>query len=179
LNKRILLIFGIPSIILTVIGALLVNYISQNILKFILGLFLLVYVIISWKKGFSVKSTRTNLITGGSLSGFFAGLIGTGGALRGAFLTSLKLDKSIYIATAAAISLAVDITRIPIYLANGFLPRNLLYFIPLLFILAIAGSFVGKKIVHKIPQKKFRKFVLFVIGIVSLKFLYEGIIYFI
>jgi len=47
LNKRILLIFGIPSIILTVIGALLVNYISQNILKFILGLFLLVYVIIS------------------------------------------------------------------------------------------------------------------------------------
>ncbi|NQV91963.1 sulfite exporter TauE/SafE family protein [Candidatus Woesearchaeota archaeon] len=177
LDKRLLLVFGIPSVLLTIAGALLVNYISQPILKLILGLFLIIYVFISWNYGFSVKPTKMNSILGGSLSGFFAGLIGTGGALRSAFLTSFKLEKSVYISTAAAISLAVDITRIPIYLGSGFLPRNLIYFIPILFVIAIAGSFIGKKIVHKMPHKIFRRVVLVTIGLVSLKFIYEGITY--
>jgi len=172
-----LLVFGIPSVLLTIAGALLINYISQSILKLILGLFLIIYVFISWNDGFSVKPTKMNSILGGSVSGFFAGLIGTGGALRSAFLTSFKLEKSVYIATAAAISLAVDITRIPIYLGSGYLPRNLIYFIPILFVIAIAGSFTGKKIVHKIPQKIFRRVVLAAIGLVSLKFIYEGVAY--
>ncbi|MBI1970341.1 sulfite exporter TauE/SafE family protein [Candidatus Woesearchaeota archaeon] len=177
LNKRLLLIFGIPSVLLTIVGALLVNYISQPMLKLMLGLFLIIYTLISWSDGFFVKPTSMNSIIGGGFSGFFAGLIGTGGALRGAFLTSFKLEKSVYIATAAAISLAVDITRIPIYLKSGFLSHDLLYLIPILFIIAIVGSFIGKKIVYKIPQKIFRKVVLTAISLVSLKFIYEGIMY--
>ena len=35
---------------------------------------------------------------------------------------------------------------------------------------------VGKKIVNKIPQKSFRKFVLGVIALLSLKFIYDGVI---
>ena len=177
LDKRLLLIFGIPSILLTIVGALLVNYISQPVLKLVLGLFLIIYILISWNDSFSVKPTSRSGIIGGSLSGFFAGLSGTGGALRGAFLTSFRLEKSVYIATAAAISLAVDITRIPIYLKSGFLPQDLLYLIPILFITAIAGAWIGKKIVYKMPQKIFRKVVLAAIGLVSLKFIYEGVTY--
>src|SRR3989344_3543234 len=37
LDKRILLIFGIPSIAMTLIGALLVSYLPQGLLKGILG----------------------------------------------------------------------------------------------------------------------------------------------
>lgn len=177
LNKRLLLIFGIPSVLFTIGGALLVNYLSQPILKLILGLFLIVYVLISWGGGLNVKPTKRNSLFGGGLSGFFAGLVGTGGALRGAFLNSFGLKKSVYIATAAAISLAVDVTRIPIYLGSGFLQAKLYYFIPLLFLVAIAGSFIGKKIVHKIPQKIFRRVVLTAIFLVSLKFAFEGITY--
>jgi uncharacterized membrane protein YfcA len=178
-DKKLLFTFGVPSVIMTLVGALLVNQIPQAALKFILGLFLIGYVYTFRNDGLVVKPSNKNSLLGGSLSGFFAGLIGTGGALRGSFLTSFKLEKSLYIATASVISLAVDITRIPIYLEQGFLPRDLFHYVPILFSIAITGSYLGKKIVHKIPQKKFRKMVLAAIGLVSLKFIYEGINFFI
>ena len=179
INKKLIFIFGIPSIVLTVIGALLVNYTPQNILKLILGIFLLIFSISSIvKPDLKFKPSNKNAIIGGGLSGFLAGLIGTGGALRGAFLTAFNLKKNIYIATAAAIALAVDITRIPIYFGSGFLESKFYIYIPLLFVTAIAGSYTGKKIVDKIPQSSFRKFVLCLIAVISLKFIYDGILFF-
>ncbi|MDD3095201.1 MAG: sulfite exporter TauE/SafE family protein [Candidatus Neomarinimicrobiota bacterium] len=175
-DKKMLLRFGLPSVLLTLAGALLVQYVSQPLLKFILGVFLFLYVILFlWKPDLKAKPGIRNSLIGGGLSGFFAGLIGTGGALRGAFLSSFNLEKSVYISSAAAISLAVDITRIPVYLSSGFLPKEMLIFVPFLFLIAIAGSFIGKKIVNKIPQKIFRKIVLICVGLVSVKFIYDGI----
>jgi len=175
INKKMIIYFGIPSIILTVVGALLVNYLSQNILKLILGIFLLIFSIVSLiKSDFSLKLKLGNVVIGGGLSGFLAGLIGTGGALRGAFLTSFKLKKETYIATAAVIALMVDITRVPIYFGSGFLNKEFYFYIPLLFLVAIAGSYTGKKIADKIPQKNFRKFVLAMLALISLRFIYDG-----
>ncbi len=176
LDKKLLIIFGVPSIVLTILGAFLVNYMSQEVLKLVLGIFLLMFSIISIiKPDFKFKPSSKNAVIGGSFSGFFAGLIGTGGALRSAFLTSFNLRKNVYIATAAAIALAVDLTRIPIYFRSGFLTSRYYIYLPLLFMIAIAGSYMGKKIVDKIPQKVFRKIVLVVIGLISLKFVYDGV----
>src|SRR3989338_7219103 len=91
-------IFGIPSVLLTLIGALLVSNIPQEILKGILGIFLIAYASISfWNEDLKVKPSLLNSILGGGLSGFLAGLIGTGGTLRGAFLTAFNLPKEKYI----------------------------------------------------------------------------------
>jgi len=174
LDRNLLLRFGIPSVIATVIGALLVNLIVQDVLKLVLGIFLLAYVFFAWHGQRSFKPTKQNSLIGASLSGFFAGLIGTGGALRGAFLSAFKLKKSVYLATAAAISLSGDLMRIPIYFGSGFLSPNLYYLIPILFVIAIFASFTGKKVVTKIPQKTFRKWVLFAIALASLTFIYSG-----
>ena len=172
IDKKLIYTFGIPSVILTVIGALLVNYISQEVLKIILGFFLVLFSIIYIvKPNLKFSPNRGNALIGGGLSGFLAGLIGTGGALRGAFLTSFGLGKEVYIATAATIALAVDITRIPIYFAGDFLDISYYWYIPILFIVAIAGSYTGRKIVDKIPQNIFKKIVLAVIAIIGLKFL--------
>lgn len=177
LDKRILLIFGIPSVVLTLIGALLVSHLPQELLKGILGIFLILYAGISfWKDDLRVKPSLQNSIIGGGLSGFLAGLIGTGGALRGAFLTAFGLPKEKYIATAAAVALAVDITRIPVYFAEGFLDSQYYWYVPFLFIIALVGSFTGKQIVKRVPQKKFKKIVLFAILVVGLKFLFDWIV---
>ena len=174
LDKRILLIFGIPSVVLAILGALLVSYISQNSLKGILGVFLIIYTGFSfYKEDLKVKPSVLTSILGGSVSGFLAGLIGTGGALRGAFLTAFSLPKERYIATAAAVALAVDVTRIPIYFAEGFLGSQYYWYIPLLFIIALAGSFTGREIVKRVPQNKFKKVVLVAIFTVGLKFIYD------
>lgn len=47
LDKRLILLFGDPSVILTVLGAYIVIYVPQNILTIILGIFLLLFSIYS------------------------------------------------------------------------------------------------------------------------------------
>jgi uncharacterized protein len=179
LDKRALLYFGVPSIALTIIGAFLVNLVVQDILKLILGMFLIFFsAMLFVKPNFSLKLSAKNSFIGGSLSGFFAGLIGTGGALRASFLNSFRLKKEVYIPTAASISLAVDIFRIPIYVASGFLTPEFYIYLPVLFVIAIAGTFAGKKIVDHIPQDLFSKVVLVALFFAGLKFAYDGVVYF-
>ncbi len=176
LDKNLLLRFGVPSVMLTLVGAVLVVYVPQQILKGILGLFLIIYSFLSWQENFKINSSTATTIIGGGLSGFLAGLIGTGGALRAAFLTAFGLPKEKYIATAAGIALAVDLTRIPVYLTQGFLEPSFYWYIPALLIIALTGSFTGKQIVSKIPQIIFKKIVLLAIILIGIKFIYEWII---
>jgi len=177
LDKNLIIKFGLPSVALTLIGALLVSQLNQEVLKGILGIFLVIYAGYSlWKEDLKFNATATNAIIGGSLSGFLAGLIGTGGALRGAFLTAFGLPKEKYIATAASIALAVDVTRIPVYLQQGFLNSKYYWYLPVLIILAFIGSFTGKQIVQRVPQEKFKKVVLAAILLIGLKFIYDWLL---
>lgn len=176
LDKRVLLLFGVPSFVFSLIGATFVGDLSQTILKFILGIFLISICITFLVRPKLAFSTNTkSLVIGGGVSGFIVGLIGTGGALRAAFLTGLKIDKTKYIATAAVIALGTDATRIPSYVSHGFLPEQYYYFIPILFAIAVCGSFVGRKIVNRINQEKFKKMVLIAVIFASIKFIIDGI----
>jgi uncharacterized protein len=74
------------------------------------------------------------------------------------------LSKERYIATIASIALLVDITRIPLYFSQGFLSREFFYLIPILFLIAFIGSWIGKKIVAHIPSQILRTIIL--IGII-------------
>ncbi|HML06478.1 MAG TPA: sulfite exporter TauE/SafE family protein [Methanobacterium sp.] len=176
LDRRLILLFGIPSVILVILGAYLVIYIPQNVLQIILGSFLLVFSVYSLlKPDFKVKAAKINTIIGGGLSGFLQGLVGIGGPLRGAFLISYNLEKFKYIATSAAIAIVIDATRIPIYLANNLLEPQFYYYIIPLAIIGIAGSYAGKKIVNFIPQDIFKKVVLVAIALASSLLIYGGL----
>jgi len=177
LDKKILVLFGVPSILLSVLGASLVGILPQPILKVILGSFL---IIISgsflFKPKLAFPADTKSVLFGGGISGFITGLVGTGGALRATFLTGFNLDKAKYIATAASIALGTDATRIPVYISQGFLAEQYYYYIPILFVTAVGGSFIGRRIVKKINQEKFKKIVLIAIILVSIKFIVDGII---
>ncbi len=176
LDKNIIIKFGIPSVVFAFIGASIVNFIPQNILKMLLGLFLII-ISLSFliKPSLKFPSDTKTVITGGCISGFITGLVGTGGALRATFLTGFNLEKIKYIATAAVIALSTDIIRIPSYISQGFLEERYLYYIPILFVTALCGSFIGRKITSKINQNIFRKIVLIAIIFVSISFVIGGL----
>lgn len=174
-NKHILILFGIPSILCTILGAMLVTYIDQNVLKGCLGIILVVFAGYSllghtWK----VKPRPLFGLIGGGLSGFSAGLIGTGGVLRGASMSLFHLPKEQYIATIASIALLVDVTRIPIYFGNGFLVREFWILLPFLALIAFIGSYVGRKMVKLLPEKVFQKIILVSIMIFAGIMAYQG-----
>ncbi|HEX9822670.1 MAG TPA: sulfite exporter TauE/SafE family protein [Methylomirabilota bacterium] len=154
-------------------GALLVGRTSPDLLEMILGVFLVAYTLLSWSGRFSLSRSTLTAVVGGAVSGFLAGLIGTGGALRGAFLNAFGLPKERYIATAAAIALAVDVTRLPVYLEQGLLAPRFYPLLPLIFAVALLGSFIGKQVVGRISQPVFRRVVLGAIGLIGLKFIHD------
>jgi uncharacterized membrane protein YfcA len=118
--------------------------------------------------GKKIQQSNFNLYTGGILSGFLAGLIGTGGAIRGITLAAFGLEKDVFIATSALIDLGVDSSRAIVYILQGYFLQEHLILIPFLLIIAILGSYLGKKILTYIPEKYFHYVVLGVIGTISI-----------
>lgn len=111
LDKQLLLRIGVPSIIFVIIGGVLANYIQTNLLEIILGLFLVAFSLLFLiRKKLVVKPELKQSLIGGSLSGFTAGLLGTGGAIRGITMAAFNLEKSVFIATSAAIDFLIDFT---------------------------------------------------------------------
>ena len=176
-DKRIILQFGVPSVLLSLIGAFLIGVLPQPVLKLILGVFLITtsasFLI---TPGLKIPANTGTFVAGGSATGFITALVGTGGALRATLLQGFNIEKVRYIATAATIALATDATRIPVYMSQGFLTEQYYLYLPILFGIALSGSFIGRKIVKRIDQEKFRKMVLVAIILVSIKFIIDGLL---
>ncbi|MDQ3852028.1 MAG: sulfite exporter TauE/SafE family protein [Thermoproteota archaeon] len=175
-DKRIILQFGVPSVLLSLLGAFLIGVLPQPVLKLILGIFLVVTsVSLLARPGLKFAANTRTFIAGGSATGFITALVGTGGALRATLLQGFNIEKVKYIATTASIAVATDATRIPVYILQGFLTEIFYLYLPILFGIALAGSFIGRKIVRRIDQEKFRKMVLVAIILVSIKFIIDGL----
>ena len=176
-DKRIILQFGVPSVLLSLLGAFLIGVLPQPVLKLILGIFLITtsasFLITPRLK---IPANTGTLVAGGSATGFITALVGTGGALRATLLQGFNIEKVRYIATAATIALATDAMRIPVYMSQGFLTEQYYLYLPILFGIALAGSIIGRKIVQRIDQEKFRKMVLVAIILVSIKFIIDGLL---
>lgn len=175
-DKNLVLFFGLPAVLSTFLGASLVGYVDESILRLLMGVVLVVYSglgLLDHKLKF--KASKVNSLVGGSVYGFLSGLVGTGGPLRGAILIGFGLERELYIATSGVISFMIDLTRIPVYLWKGFLQPQYYSYLPFLLIVALAGSYTSKFIVKRVPVERFTKIVQASILLVSLKLVYEGL----
>ncbi|MDX1829676.1 MAG: sulfite exporter TauE/SafE family protein [Lutibacter sp.] len=170
-DKKLILYIGIPAIIFVIIGSYISKFIQSNWLEVFLGFFLITTsLLLLIFKDLTIKPTAKNSILGGIFSGLIAGVIGTGGAIRGMTLAAFNLKIEIFIATSAIIDFGIDFSRGFVYYMNGYLHKHDLYLIPLLLVASILGTFIGKKILNKISEQKFKKIVLLLIlttGIVT------------
>ena len=169
IDKQVILYLGIPAVIFVIIGAYVSQFFNTKILTYFLGGFLIVLSLIFLIfKELIIKASNKNAILGGVLSGFSAGLLGTGGAIRGITLSAFKMNKEKFIATSAIIDLGVDLSRSVVYYNNGYIQKDILYLIPILLVISIIGTYIGKKILNKISQDQFRSFVLILILIIGI-----------
>ncbi len=168
-DKKLVFYLGIPAIIFVLIGAYLSKFIISEKLEIWLAIFLIITSLIFLIfKTISIVPSRKNSIIGGVVSGGIAGLVGTGGAIRGLTLTSFKLKPEIFIATSAIIDLGVDSGRGIVYWFNGYVHSHDLYITPFLVIASIFGTYIGKKLLTKISEAKFRTIVLVLILITGI-----------
>lgn len=171
-DKKLILTIGIPAILFVIAGAYISKFINITILETVLSSFLIVVssaLLIDSK--LSLKPSTSNSIIGGVLSGFIAGLVGTGGAIRGITLAAFNLRTEVFIATSALIDLGIDSSRGVVYYLNGYVHNHDLYLIPILLVVSIAGTYTGKKILQRVSEKLFKSIVLIlalITGIVTL-----------
>ncbi|MDX1470774.1 MAG: sulfite exporter TauE/SafE family protein, partial [Flavobacteriaceae bacterium] len=172
LNKRLLIQIGIPSVVFVIVGGFLSKLMSTTFLEIFLGVFLVGFSLLFLiNRTLVISPNVKNAIIGGSFSGFSAGLLGTGGAIRGLTMAAFNLEKSVFIATSAFIDFLIDFSRTFVYYQNGYIHQHDLKYVPFLFLIGLVGSLIGKKILKYIPQSKFRRLSLFfilLIGIVTI-----------
>lgn len=168
INHRLALLIGIPSVVFVVLGAYLTQVVDAEFALLALGIFLILFATIFLaRRSLQIRASTPNAIAGGMFAGFLAGLLGTGGAIRGATLAAFNLHKEVFVATSAAIDLAVDASRSVVYVRNGYFESEHVIYIPGLIIVAFVGSYVGKLILKRFSQEQFRSLVLILLLIVG------------
>ena len=178
-DKKLVFSVGAPALLFVIIGAFLSKYIETKILEFSLAFFLIILsLVLLIFRNLALKPTLFNAIGNGVFSGLIAGLIGTGGAIRGLTLAAFDLKIEVFIATSAIIDLMTDSGRSIVYFFNGYIHKEDLYLIPILFLVSIAGTFIGKKILHYISEEQFKSIVLILVlftGVLTLsKIIYSS-----
>lgn len=141
--------------------------ISLSIFLIALSLVFLIF------KELKVKPNTANALSGGAISGFLAGLVGTGGAIRGITLASYNLDKVTFIATSALIDLGIDSGRSFAYFFNGYVTKDILYLIPLLMVVSVIGTYLGKRILEHVSEEQFKSIVLSLVLLTGFLTLYN------
>ncbi len=173
LRWKLILGFGIPGILGSYLGASLVPSVDKELLRRLLGGIMAVYVaFVLYKGSFKIKESMRAQVTGGTLSGFLAGIFGIGGSVRGMFLTAFDLPKGVYICTAGAIAIFIDTTRLIKYVVDGSrLNSFTLWSMPIFIAASLVGAHIAKRVVDRIPQKYFRTFIAVFLLLVALKLL--------
>lgn len=186
-DRGVLLRFGIPAILASFAGAwvliritvlpsifqyqLFGNEYDITPVKLIIAILLIIFSILEIAPSVQrIQFNRNKLPIGGLLSGFFGGLTGIQGAIRSAFLIKSGLTKEAYIATGVVIACLVDFTRLSVY-ASRFTQSNLHENMTLLIsatISAIAGAYVGSKLLKKITLRFIQIIVAVMLIVISL-----------
>lgn len=171
-NKEVLIRFGIPAVIAAFAGSwVLLNITDLDPLfsyemfgrtfivepvKFIISILLIIFASMDLIPYFQkLQFGKEKLPIGGVLSGFFGGLSGNQGALRSAFLIKAGLSKEAFIGTAVVVSTFVDFTRLSVY-ATRFVSTDLsnnLHLVLFATLSAIAGAYIGNKLLKKVTLK--------------------------
>lgn len=168
---RIGIIFSLGGVVMAFLGAMLVAVVPGRAIEIGLGIFLVVYALFSIA-GRKVSLPRNDWITfiAGGITGFIAGLIGTPGAVRTAFLSNFHLPKEYFLGTSFAIAFLIDLVRVGVYIQSGILDLNIYWWVAVLAV-ALIGSLIGKKFVQKINEPIFFTVINYLLLFAGIKFL--------
>jgi uncharacterized membrane protein YfcA len=183
--------FGITAFIGALIGASVLTWVghagymyaspiwdgkSVSYVSFFVGLLMLFFVVFEWKSiRFPFSHSPYFLPLGGLLSGFFGGFSGHQGALRSAFLSKITLDKQLFVATSALISLLIDVSRITIYSGSTEWGQLNARYLVIGGLSAFAGSLLGKRYLNKVSYTFIKWMVGLFLTFMSLLILTGGI----
>jgi len=171
LNGRVVAWFALGGVPTALIGGLLFAKAPLATLTRVLGIFLILIVI--WRHLRPQAQWRPPLpafAAIGAGASFLSALLGSVGPLMAPFFLAYGLVKGAYIGTEALATVVMHVTKLIAYRGAAILTWHALVVGLLLGPLMIAGSFLGKRIVDRLPEKIF-------VGIIEATLLAAGLIF--
>jgi len=165
--------FALGAVPMAIAGGLLFTQIDEQLLRRILGAFLIGTVV--WRrlnsapKGEGFPANRFSLI--GGLFAFVSALVGSAGPFLAPFFLSYGLVRGAYIGTEALSTAIMHITKMATYGSSGAFAQGAVVAGILLGPVMIAGSYLGKLLVDRIPERFFVGMVEVVVVVFGVLFL--------
>ncbi|XQW85214.1 TSUP family transporter [Thalassotalea piscium] len=186
INLSIFLRFGIPAVLMALVGAGLLTQISDfhqtlqyhifgfqrqvTPVNFFIGMVIILILVIELTpKVASLSFDKKYLPLGGIISGFLGGFSGHQGAFRSMFLLKTGLSNKAYIATGVAIALLVDFARLSIYgMHFSAIDQINWLLVSAAALAAFIGAFVGKKMLTKVTISFIQQLVSLLLFLIAL-----------
>jgi uncharacterized membrane protein YfcA len=160
-DRRLLWSFGLMSAAGGLVGALLHSYADNPALTIVFGV-LLIFTGVMALTGLSEKLRFSGWMAwlAGAVSGALGGLVGNQGGIRSAAMLGFDVPRHAFVATATAVGVIVDVARLPVYLATqGEEIVSLWPFLVGATAGCIIGTFIGERILRRIPEPIYRRLV--------------------
>jgi uncharacterized protein len=156
LNWRVVAWFALGGVPMALLGGLLFARAPLAALTRILGVFLLLIVV--WRHARPNAMWRPSLpaFAGiGAGASFLSALLGSVGPLMAPFFLAFGLVKGAYIGTEALATVVMHVTKLVAYRHAAILPLHSVLVGLMLGPLMVWGSFTGKRIVDRLPERVF------------------------
>jgi uncharacterized membrane protein YfcA len=150
--------FGAWSALGGLLGALLQSTLASRVLTLVFGL------VVAWAgvAGLLRLPERSHIkgksaLVAGAVSGLLGGLVGNQGGIRTAAMLGLEVEKEEFVASATAVAVAVDVARVPVYLATtGEGITAILGLVALATVGVVAGTLAGLRWLRALEGRRFR-----------------------
>jgi uncharacterized membrane protein YfcA len=171
--------FGAPLLPAAFAGLALARAVPRSAAEIAIGAFVL---IATWRPGwlhFGARSGRAavdprrRMLAAGGVVGFFSTTVGATGGLAAPFFLRLGLDRRALIGTQAACQTLQHLAKIAVFGALGFAFRDWLVPLAALSGAAVAGTWLGTRLLDRMSEADFRALYVGVLTVLALR-LIEG-----
>lgn len=175
LDLRVVGWFALGGVPLALLGGLIFSRAPLPILTRLLGLFLLAMV--AWRRlrpGVKLRPPLRAFALIGAGSSFLSALLGSVGPLMAPFFLAYGLVKGAYIGTEALSTVVMHVTKLAAYRGAAVLPASSIVAGLALGPLMVLGSWLGKRVVERLPERVFVLLIEGVMTVAGLLFLIRG-----
>ena len=167
--------FSLGAVPAAVIGGIIFATAPAAALVRLLGVFLIIMVFYrrtSWGKNARLK--LGGFVPLGAVSGTLSAVLGTVGPFAAPFFLSFGLIKGAYIGTEAMTTVIMHITKLGVYGSYSLIGMNTLLIGVAIGAVMIIGTFLGKRLLNKVPERVFPYIIEATMVVAGLIFLLRG-----
>lgn len=175
LDYRVVGWFALGGVPFAVLGGWLFAHAPLSGLTRLLGLFLL--LIVAWRRlrpQTKLRPSRRSFAFIGAGASFLSALLGSVGPLMAPFFLAYGLVKGAYIGTEALSTVVMHVTKLIAYRGAAVLPGTSILMGLALGPVMVLGSWLGKRIVDRLPERAFVVIIETTMTAAGLLFLIRG-----